>query len=289
MRTDQQGAYAAARLSLAEPLTLVVGARYSRWKNDADDLDNGVFRHDHRKTVPYAGLIYAITPVYSAFVSYPEIFDPQDNRRRDGSFLDPVLGSSREIGLKGRHLDGRLNTALVLFDTRQDHVAEADVGKTLPDGLTQAYVTVDGTRSRGVELDVSGELSEDWSASFGWSHFELEGPDGADLPTALPRTLVRVFSTYRLPGAWNRLSVGGVVNGQSASHAAVDGPNGPQRVDQASVTLLGAMARYAFNAQAAQQLNANNLLDRKYFVLDEYSNLYYAAGRNATLSFRYRF
>jgi len=92
-----------------------------------------------------------------------------------------------------------------------------------------------------------------------------------------------------LPGAWNRLSVGGGANWQSASHAAVDGPNGPQRVDQASVTLLGAMAHYAFNAQAALQLNANNLLDRKYFVLDEYSNLYYAPGRNATLSFSYRF
>jgi outer membrane receptor for ferric coprogen and ferric-rhodotorulic acid len=289
LRTDQQGAYAAARLSLAEPLTLVAGARYSRWKNDTDDLYSGVFRHDHRKTVPYAGLIYAITPVYSAFVSYTEIFDPQNNRRSDGSFLDPVLGSSREIGLKGRHLDGRLNTALVLFDTRQDNVAEADVGKTLPDGLTQAYVSVDGTRSRGFELEASGELSDDWSASFGWSHFELEGPDGADLRTALPRTLVRLFTTYRLPGSWNRLSVGGGANWQSASHAAVDGPNGPQRVDQASVTLLGAMARYAFNPQASLQLNANNLLDRKYFVLDEYSNLYYAAGRNATLSFSYRF
>ncbi|WP_230812938.1 TonB-dependent siderophore receptor [Xanthomonas translucens] len=204
-----------------------------------------------RKTVPCAGLIYAITPVYSAFVGYTEIFDPQDNRRRDGSFLDPVLGSSREIGLKGRHLDGRLNTTLVLFDTRQDHVAEADVGKTLPDGLTQAYVAVDGTRSRGVELDASGELSEDWSASFGWSHFAREGPDGADLRTALPHRLLRVFSTYRLPGAWSRLSVGGGANWQSASHAAVDGRNGPQRVDQASETLLGAMARYAFNAQAA--------------------------------------
>lgn len=289
IRTEQQGVYAAVRLALAEPLKLIAGARYSRWKNDTDDVYSGVFRHDHRKTVPYAGLVYELTPVYSAFVSYTEIFDPQDSRRRDGSFLDPVLGSSREVGIKGRHFDGRLNTSLVLFDTRQDNVAEADVGQTLPDGMTQAYVAVDGTRSRGFELEASGELSEDWSAAFGWSHFELEGPDGADLRTSLPRTLVRLFTTYRLPGRWQRLTVGGGANWQAASDVRVDGPAGPQPVAQSSVTLVNAMARYAIGAQASLQLNATNLLDRKYFVLDEYSNLYYAAGRGATLSFSYRF
>lgn len=289
IRTDQQGAYAAARLSLAEPLTLIAGARYSRWKNATDDVYSGVFRHDHRKTVPYAGLVYAITPVYSAFVSYTQIFDPQDKRRRDGSFLDPVLGSSREIGLKGRHFDGRLNTSLVLFDTHQDNVAEADVGQFLPDGLTQAYVPVSGTRSRGWEFEAAGDLREGWNASLGWSHFDLQGPDGTALRTALPRTLLRLFTTYRLPGAWDRLSVGGGANWQSASRAAVDGPDGPQRVNQSAVTLIEAMARYRIGPHAALQFNARNLLDRKYFVLDEYSNLYYAAGRSATVSFTYAF
>ncbi|HVJ36363.1 MAG TPA: TonB-dependent siderophore receptor, partial [Stenotrophomonas sp.] len=93
----------------------------------------------------------------------------------------------------------------------------------------------------------------------------------------------------RLPGAWNGLTIGGGANWQSASHALVDGPQGPQRVNQSSVTLLSVMARYQFNPHAELQLNADNLLDRKYFVLDEYSNLYYAAPSNATLSFRYRF
>lgn len=298
IQTDQQGAYIAARLQLADPLKLIAGLRYSRWKNDTDDIYSSPvpFHHDHRKTVPYAGLVYAITPVYSAFVSYTEIFNPQENRRADGDFLDPVLGSSREIGIKGRHFDGRLNTALVLFDTKQDNVAEADGENTLPDGITQAYVPVSGTRSRGFELEASGELSEGWNASFGWSHFNLEGPDGEALRTSLPRTLVRLFTTWEVPGI-DGLTIGGGANWQSDSDAPVDGPvEGPdgleigsKNVHQASVTLVNAMARYAFNDQASLQLNAENLLDRKYFVLDEYSNLYYAAGRNATLSFNYRF
>ena len=289
IQTDQSGVYVAARLSLADPLRLIAGARYSRWKNDTDDIYSGVFRHDHRETVPYAGLVWQIAPAWSAFASYTGIFNPQENRYASGDFLAPVLGNSREIGIKGSHFDGRLNTSLVLFDTRQDNVAEADVGVTLPDGMTQAYYPVDGTRSRGVEFDAAGDLTDNWNASLGWSHFELEGPDGEDLRTALPRTLLRAFTTYRLPGDWNHLTVGGGANWQSASHALVDGPDGAQRVDQSSVTLVSLMARYAFNPHAELQFNVDNVLDRKYFVLDEYSNLYYAAPSNATLTFNYRF
>ncbi len=164
------------------------------------------------------------------FASYTEIFNPQDERTATGSFLDPIVGSSYEIGIKGRHLDGRLNSSLVLFDTKQDNVAEADVGTYLPDGMTQAYFAVDGTRSRGAEFELAGDLTENWNASLGWSYFDLEGPDGEKLRTALPRTLFRLFTTYRLPGAWNGLTIGGGANWQSASHASVDGPNGPQRV-----------------------------------------------------------
>lgn len=287
--TDQQGAYAAARLSLADPLTLIAGARWSRWKNDTNDVDNGMFHHDHRKTVPYAGLVWTITPTYSAFVSYTQIFNPQDNRHADGSYLDPELGSSREIGLKGRHFDGRLNTSLVLFDTRKDNVAEADGDQTLADGMTQAYYSVDGTRSRGFELEVQGELAPGWNTSFGWSHFSLKGPDGENLRTDLPRTLVRVFTTYAPATLDGRLTFGGSVNWQSASSAPVDGPDGSQRVDQSAVTLLGVMARYALGPRTTLQLNADNLTDRKYFVLDQYSNLYYAPGRSATLSLDWRF
>lgn len=290
IRIEQKGLYAAARLSLADPLKLVVGARRTSWQNDTNDATAGMFHHKHEKTIPYAGLIYDITPTYSAFASYTQIFDPQDNRRADGSYLDPMLGSSREVGIKGRHFDGALNTSLTFFDTKLDHVAEADVGKFLPDGITQAYYGVDGTTSRGYEFEASGAFSDDWNGTLGWSHFNVKGPDNTGaIRTALPRTLVRLFTTYRLPGAMHGLTIGGGTNWQSASHTPVDGPNGPQRVDQSSVLLVTAMARYAFNDQASVQFNADNLLNKKYFVLDDFSNLYYAPPASYTVSFNYRF
>jgi outer membrane receptor for ferric coprogen and ferric-rhodotorulic acid len=288
-RTEQTGMYVATRWSLADSLKLIAGARYSRWKEDTNEPGTGRFHHDDRKTIPYAGLVYDITPVYSAFASYTQIFDPQDNRRADGSYLDPMVGSSREVGIKGRHFDGLLNTSLTFFDTRQDNVAEVAVGQLLPDGLTQAYNPVNGTTSRGFEFEASGAMSDRWSGTLGWSHFNVKAPGEGALRTSLPRTLVRLFTTYNLPGAFQGLTVGGGVNWQSASHTPVDGPDGPLRVNQSSVTLVSAMARYAFNDRASVQVNGDNLLNRKYFVLDEYSDLYYAPPATVALSFNYRF
>ncbi|MGH8445839.1 MAG: hypothetical protein ACREVL_11260, partial [Solimonas sp.] len=61
------------------------------------------------------------------------------------------------------------------------------------------------------------------------------------------------------------------------------------RVDQGSVTLLGLMARYPLTEQLSVQLNGENLLDRKFYVLDEYGNLYYGEPRNASVTISYRF
>ena len=55
------------------------------------------------------------------------------------------------------------------------------------------------------------------------------------------------------------------------------------------MTLVSAMVKYQFNDQSSLQLNGDNLLNRKYFVLDDYSDLYYAAPGSVTLTFNYKF
>lgn len=108
----QEGAYIAARIQLADPLKLVTGARYTRWSNDTNDATYGVYNEAKGKVVPYAGLIYNILPDLTAFASYTKIFDPQTNRGANGAFLEPMVGTSSEIGLKSRNFNGALNTSL---------------------------------------------------------------------------------------------------------------------------------------------------------------------------------
>jgi outer membrane receptor for ferric coprogen and ferric-rhodotorulic acid len=68
----QKAGYAAARLSLADPLKLIIGARYTDWKSEGENDDR-----EHKVTTPYAGLVYDINDTYSAYASYTEIFQPQ--------------------------------------------------------------------------------------------------------------------------------------------------------------------------------------------------------------------
>lgn len=294
--TRQTGLYAAARLSLADPLKLILGARRSTFKTDYYYLYSGSYAQEQDKTVPYAGLIYDLSASYSAFASYTEIFNPQNKREHSGRYLEPLSGKSYEFGLKGEHFDGRFNTALTLFNTRQDNVAENDLDPLTgqqryvnDDGITPAAVAVDGTRSRGFELEASGTPLEGWNLSLGASRYLLQAPGDRNIRPYIPRTLLRSFSAWTLPGPLHALTVGGGVNWQSSSHLDVGSPSGLSNIRQSPVTLMSLMARWQITPQLSAQLNGENLLDRKYYVLDEYGNLYFGTPLNAAASLRYRF
>jgi outer membrane receptor for ferric coprogen and ferric-rhodotorulic acid len=277
----QNGVYIAGRFSLADPLKLVAGARFATWKTDhfyLYDSPDITFSTDYRKVIPYAGLVYDVSTNYSVFASFTGIFKPQVARNVDLEYLDPVDGRSFEVGIKGEHADGRLNTSLTLFDTRQDNVAapavDPETGEfvdPLPDG-TQPSMAIDGTRTRGFELEAAGQLNDQWSLNVGWTRYQIEDADGAAIRTYTPGTLIRSFATWSLN---DRFSLGGGVNWQSDTHTLVGSPVDGTVLRQSDVLLLSLMGRWQVNDSLSLQLNGQNLLDEKYFVLDEYDNTYY--------------
>ncbi|WP_326535945.1 TonB-dependent siderophore receptor [Pseudorhodoferax sp.] len=296
IRTHQDAAYAAARLQLADALKLIAGARLQRWKVDSyylyDSNADGIAKYNYTKTIPYAGLVWALSPGFSAFTSYTGIFKPQNERDVSGRYLDPRDGHSVEFGIKGEHFNRALTTAFTVFDTRQNNVATAardgdGNAILLPDGTT-ASVGVDGARTRGFEFEVAGRLGRNLQASFGWTR-NVTKANGDSFRTFIPGTLVRSFLSWQ-PADWvPGLTLGGGVNWQSASSTTVASPDGATTLRQGSVPLVSLMARYQINSVASLQFNANNLLDRKYTVLDQYDNTYYGMPANYTVSLRLQY
>jgi len=288
-KTRQTGAYVAARFSLADPLKLILGARLSNWKTDQYSWgDEFSYEHDNVFT-PYAGLIYDIDDTYSVYASYTEIFKPQSYRDASGRYLDPVEGKNYEIGLKGEYLQGRLNASAALFEVKQDNLAQIDVGKLLPDG-SQAYYAAQGTRTRGFEIELAGELTPGWNMFAGYTHYTAKDADGKAVNTTAPRSLFKLFTTYRLPGGWSRLTVGGGVSWQSRTFSAAIGPQGETEVGQGSYALVDLMARYRFNDHLTATLNLNNLTDKKYYTqMGFYDQGFYGAPRHAMLNLRYQY
>lgn len=293
IKINQDAVYAAARLSLTDSLKLIGGSRYGRWKIDSFYVyDEGEFsRYDYTKAIPYAGLVWDVLPEFSVFTSYTGIFKPQNSRDINGRYLDPMDGTSMEIGIKGEHFNKRLNTALTFFKTKQNNVAapvfDPETGEPLllPDGssVTQG---VDGTRTRGFEFEVAGRLADGVQASLGWTRYLTKDADGQTIRTFIPNTQVRLFATWDAHRWVQGLTLGGGVNWQSASSTAVGSPAGGTTLRQGSVTNLSLMARYQVSPKVSVQVNGENLLDRKYFVLDQFDNTYYGAPANYSVSLR---
>lgn len=288
-KTRQTGAYAAARFSLADPLTLIAGARVSNWKTDQYSW-GAEYSYDHDNVVtPYVGLIYDLNDTYSVYASYTEIFKPQSYRDASGKYLDPVEGKNYEVGLKGEFMQGRLNASAAVFEVKQDNLAQVDVGRLLPDG-SQAYYAAQGTRTRGFELELAGEVARGWNMFAGYTHYIAEDADGKPVNTTAPRSMFKLFTTYRLPGAWRRLTVGGGVSWQSRTFSDAIGPQGETEVGQGSYALINLMARYEFDRQLSATLHINNLADKKYYTqMGFYNQGFYGAPRNAMLTLKYQY
>ncbi|MHC1678880.1 ferric-rhodotorulic acid/ferric-coprogen receptor FhuE [Stenotrophomonas maltophilia] len=275
----QKAGYMATRLSLADPLKLIVGARYTDWKSEGEGADRS-----HKVTTPYAGLVLDINDTFSTYAAYTEIFQPQTLKDRNGSYLDPVDGKSYEVGVKGAWFDNRLNASLAVFRIEQDNVGQA-TGEPVQGSQNEfAYRAARGTVSRGFEFELNGELAPGWNATFGASRYVAKDANDADINTNLPQTALKLFTSYT-PQSLQALTVGGGANWQNRIYYAVPAYG---RIEQNGYALVSAFVRYRISPEFSVQANLNNLLDKQYLSqINGYGA--YGDGRNGSLTFTWSF
>lgn len=294
LETEQKGFYAATRLSVTDELKVIAGGRISSWNRegiswgDVNFGNNGVF-------VPYFGALYDLSEQHRIYASYTEIFNPQNARVADGSFIDPLEGKSYEVGLKSSFLDDRLHTTVALFKIDQDNLAQNDPNfvpteEQRANGQTSASIAAQGTESKGFEVEVVGEPTDGWNISAGYSQFSAEDAAGAKVQTTAPRKQFKLFTTYQFQQLLPELTVGGGINWQSDAFSQ----SAATRIEQGSFSLVNLMARYDINDNMDIQVNVENLLDKKYYAYMSASSLAYSVynygtPRNFTVSFKYRF
>lgn len=278
----QKSAYTAARFSLADPLSLVVGARYTQYSTNGSSGDMRKYN-----LTPYGGVVYDISESLSAYASYTSIFAPQTKRSADGSWLSPVTGKNYETGLKADWLDGRLTTNFAIFRIEQENAGEAVDGEFVNGSSEQAYRATKGAVSKGAEFEVNGAVTDNLQLTFSATRYVARDTDGRYNSFA-PQTQFKLFSRYRLP-VLPAMTVGGGVNWQNRVYQDVTDANGNvQRLYQGSYPLVDLFARYQVTKQLAVQANLNNLFDRSYYsYLD--SSAVYGEPRNVSVSLNYAF
>lgn len=292
VRTQQWGYFAATRLSLADPLKLILGGRFSSWTQEGLSYGSQINFGDRDRFLPYAGLLYDIVPNQTLYVSYTKIFQPQNSRDRNGDYLPPITGVNYEAGLKSSFFGGRLNTAISVFKIKQDNLAQADIGYVVPGTIDQAYYAARGATSKGFEVEANGEILPDWSLSVNYTQFKAEDADDNGVNTLFPDKLLRLFTNYTFRGALDGLSIGGGVNWEGTSYTDTTNPitSAAERLKVKSYALVNLMARYEFLEGLSAQVNVDNLFDKKYYSqIGFYNQLAYGEPRNVTFTLRYQY
>ena len=293
--TRQHGLYSNLRLSLADPLTLVLGGRLSWW--DFSNTTTPVGSPDEKeekkvdgKFIPFAGLVYDLTDTYSLYASYAEVFQPHSARVRDSNdrMLEPLEGEQWETGIKGEYLDGALTASFALFQVEEQNRATPDLN------VFGASIAGGKARSRGYEMELSGQLTEDWTlnANYTYTHKIHRSEESTELYT--PKHILRVWTQYQLPGEWQRWSVQGGMNTVSTAYTrtniAAFGIN-DVKLEQGGYTLFDAGVGYQITPQLSADVLATNLTDKKYYqrINNPQDGNIWGDPRAATLTLRAKF
>lgn len=281
MTEERAGLYANTRLHLSEPLSLVLGARLSWYDYQYDALPGAVSYHSQetREFTPFAGLIYDINDNWSWYASYADIFTPQaEYVTASGSPLDAATGINYETGFKGELFDKRLNLSMAMFYIKQKDVAAvdlaaADAGIECGQSLDlSCYIQGDVKRSKGFEVEASGEVLPGLQVFGGYTYNMLTASGDLDVAYETPKHMLRLSSSYNLPGAWNRLTVGAGVSADSGYKVPFD-----DNLGVSGRAIWDARASWKLDEHWRVSVNAENLFDRKYYVTsvaNDRSNLY---------------
>ncbi|WP_339545671.1 TonB-dependent siderophore receptor [Pseudomonas sp. RA_35y_Pfl2_P32] len=260
-------------IHLNEQWILIAGARFQEYDQYAGKGRPFKVNTDTngQKWVPRAGLVYRYTDALSFYGSYTESFKPNStiaplsgsSTVLDGS-VAPEEAKSWELGAK-LDLPGRITGNIALFDIKKRNVLVANA-----EGPVTIYSAAGEVRSRGLELDLSGQLSERWSliGSYAYTDAEVtEDPtyQGKKLQNVARNSgsLSAVYDFGSLIGGDQlRVGAGARYVGERAGNAVND-------FDLPGYTVADAFATYDTRLDGQKvkfQLNVKNLFDRTYYT-----------------------
>ncbi len=299
--TTQDSLYASTRLRLTEPLSLILGGRLDWYEFESRATPASSYKVT-RNLTRYAGLVYDLDANHSVYVSYTDIFKPQTEKGLGGQVIEPILGENYEVGIKGEYFDGALNASLAVFQIDQKNRAQElpDVKGCGPAANSSCHEASGLVRSRGVDLEIQGALTENWQLAAGYTYTQTKYVndanatlEGQDFNRRLPRQLFKLSTIYSLPGDLQRWRIGGDVYQQSQIRTAGGSGSSAWQNRQGSYTVAGLVAGYKASEQLDLQFNVNNLFDRTYYVsianggYEPYD--VYGDPRNFKLTARYSF
>ncbi|MGZ8369773.1 MAG: TonB-dependent receptor [Caulobacteraceae bacterium] len=254
-------AYIQDQIELSPMLQVIAGVRFDAFDLDFHNNRNGqdLGRRDTLVS-PRLGVVFKpIEPMsfYGGYsVSYlPASGDQFSSLTATSSTLEPEKFENYELGAKWEIRPSLVLTAAVYRLDRTNTTAQGPVAGTI--------VQTGSQRSRGLEVELSGQITEAWQviSGYAWQDAEITSTTsvaaaGSRVPL-VPRDTFSLWSKYQLTPMWG-LGLG--VTNQSSMYAAIG-----NKVKLPGFTRVDAAVFVDLTETLSAQLNIENLFDETYF------------------------
>ena len=224
-------------------------------------------QHDG-KLLYQLGAVYKFTPHIATFANYAESFRPQMSVATPVSGdLKPEQGKSFEIGAK--YENSGFNATLALFNITKRNVAEA-VGS----GSNAQLNIVGKQRSRGVEFDLNGQITDNLSVAANYTYTKVKSLENELYPDAVnqqlsgvPKHQASLFLAYNVGEFdFGNIRVGGGARYLGSWHAYNSDYTKAYKLPHAVVydAFIAYDTKIA-GKKVSFQLNGKNLTDKTYY------------------------
>jgi iron complex outermembrane receptor protein len=248
---------------LNEQWILAVGGRHQHFEQLVEQgRGNNYTKTTDRQDstfLPFAGLVYQLNQQVSLYGNYSRSFVPNASDANSGQAFDPEQGRSYELGIK-LDVNNALSASAAVFDIEKENVVVTN------NNVSEAAGKVG---SRGVEIDISGRITDRWELLGTYAYTDTEIlDDPADRGNELVNAAQNIASLYlthhlALPSDAGQWRIGGGARyvgeraGDNANSFWLDSYTVADAFISWESQLLGDKTRL--------QLNARNLLNREYY------------------------
>jgi len=280
--------YAQDQLSLSRHVQAIFGVRYDRFNVDVHNNRSGAdFASRDNLVSPRIGVVVKPMQPLSVYGSYSVAYLPRAGEQLSSlsisnQALDPEEFRNIEAGAKWQlRPDLSLTTAIYRLDRTNIVIAD-------PNDSARS-IFVDGQRTKGLEVELAGNVTRAWSVMGGYTH--QRGRITRTLSASAQAGAVLAYLPGHTFSVWNRYDAGSRVGlGVGVVHSSDMFTSTDNRVTLPRFTRVDSALFVRVSDRLRAQVNIENLFDVRYYPFaNGNNNITPGAPRAARVSLTARF
>lgn len=182
------GVFLQDSINLSENLIFNTGVRYSKSKPKYGQTSDAL--------TPSLGLVYHVNSQTTFFANYSESFTPNNARDKNDKVLEPEEGKGVELGIKQKLFDDKFDLTSSIFKIEKVNIALDDPNAPALSGWS---IASGKQESSGIEFDLAGEITSNWSLVASYGYTKTKDKDNEDKYLRnVPKHTANIFTTYNL-------------------------------------------------------------------------------------------